>query len=335
MMSALKRDFFTGLTALVGLVGLVVTLWLIGDLKDVVQETYTFTLKLNSASTLGETSRVALNGVKVGGVLKSRNQDNPAEGVVLTLKIKQGVRIPDNFTVYVDRGFVGESVLQLDIPEPTPEHPASTGFVEPGSVYSRRAKTLFDAISDPMREPLAKLNVVADSIEKLAATYDKVGNEALDLMKPRTPAEVQAGAAPNIRSSLASIEKTLTGAQAWLNDDALRADTKTAISKVSTTADAWTATAKSTDTQVTTLGPKISDAIDEAKATMRRVGSAADQVNEIAAAINKGDGTAGKFINNPDLYNNLNDAAARLEKALVELQLLIQKYKSEGIPIKL
>jgi len=335
MMSSLKRDFFTGLTALVGLVGLVVTLWLIGDLKDVVQKTYTFTLKLNSASTLGETSRVALNGVKVGGVLKSRNQDHPAEGVVLTLKINQGVRIPDNFTVYVDRGFVGESILQLDVPEPTAASPASMSFVEPGSVYSRRAKTLFDAISDPLREPLAKLGVVADSVQRLSETYDKVGNEALDIMSPRTIAEVEAGAAPNLRSSLASIERTLAGAREWLNDDAFRAETKAAIAKVGTTADAWTTTAKSADSQVASLGPKVNAAIEEATSTMRRVGAAADQVNEIAAAINKGDGTAASFINNPDLYNNLNGAAARLEKALVELQLLIQKYKSEGIPIKL
>lgn len=335
MKNSLGRDFLTGLTALVGLVGLVVTLWLIGDLKDVVQKTYTFTLELNNASTLGETSRVALNGVKVGGVLKARNLDNPADGVVLTLKINQGVRIPDNFTVYVDRGFVGESVLQLDIPEPTADRPASAKFVEPGSVFSRRAKTLFDAISDPLREPLAKLNVVADSIQKLSVTYDSLGNEAIDLMKPRTLAEVQAGAAPNLRSSLASLEKTLAGAQSWLNDDALRADTKSALTKVGVTADAWTATARSTDAQVNALSPKLTAAVEEATSTMRRAGAAADQVNEIAASINQGNGTAAKFINNPDLYNNLNDAASRLEKALVELQLLIQKYKSEGVPIKL
>lgn len=335
MKNSLGRDFLTGLTALVGLVGLVVTLWLIGDLKDVVQKTYTFTLHLNNASTLGETSRVALNGVKVGGVLKSRNQDNPADGVVLVLKINQGVRIPDNFTVYVDRGFVGESVLQLDIPEPTAEHPASANFVEPESVHARRAKTLFDAISDPLREPLAKLNVVADSIQRLSVTYDDLGHEAIDLMKPRTLAEVEAGATPNLRSSLASIEKTLAGARSWLNDDTLRADTKSVISKVGVTADAWTATAKSTDAQVAAIVPRVSEAVEEAKSTMRRVGSAADQINQIAAAINTGDGSASKLINDPDLYNNLNDAAARLEKALVELQLLIQKYKSEGIPIKL
>jgi hypothetical protein len=41
-----------------------------------------------------------------------------------------------------------------------------------------------------------------------------------------------------------------------------------------------------------------------------------------------------QLLNNPDLYNSMNDAAVRLERALTEAQLLIEKFKAEGVPVR-
>ena len=52
------------------------------------------------------------------------------------------------------------------------------------------------------------------------------------------------------------------------------------------------------------------------------------------SGINRGEGTVGQLARNPELYNSVKDAADRLEMALRELQLRVQKYKDEGIPSK-
>ena len=39
------------------------------------------------------------------------------------------------------------------------------------------------------------------------------------------------------------------------------------------------------------------------------------------------------MLNSPDLYLSLPDAAIRLERALTDLQLLVQKIRAEGLPI--
>jgi hypothetical protein len=67
---------------------------------------------------------------------------------------------------------------------------------------------------------------------------------------------------------------------------------------------------------------------------LKSIEDAANDVRSISAAINRGEGTAGQLIKNPDLYNNLNSSAQRLEKALEEFRLLAEKYRKEGLPIK-
>jgi len=38
---------------------------------------------------------------------------------------------------------------------------------------------------------------------------------------------------------------------------------------------------------------------------------------------------------NPDLYRSLKDASDRLNQTLEEVQLLVEKFKTEGVPLKL
>jgi hypothetical protein len=59
-----------------------------------------------------------------------------------------------------------------------------------------------------------------------------------------------------------------------------------------------------------------------------------EQIRQITTAASTGDGSVAQFLNNPDLYNNLNDAAIRLERALREVQLFIQKVTAEGLPVR-
>ena len=56
-------------------------------------------------------------------------------------------------------------------------------------------------------------------------------------------------------------------------------------------------------------------------------------LQSVAEKADRGDGSIGKVLNDPALYNNLNDALERMKQALKELQLLIQKWKKEGVPV--
>ncbi|MCG8510359.1 MAG: hypothetical protein MI741_14120, partial [Rhodospirillales bacterium] len=69
---------------------------------------------------------------------------------------------------------------------------------------------------------------------------------------------------------------------------------------------------------------KLADDLSEAVVSMQNL------VNQMS----EGEGTVGKLVKDPKLYDNLNDAAERLNTALDEIRLLVEKWKKEGLPIQ-
>jgi phospholipid/cholesterol/gamma-HCH transport system substrate-binding protein len=57
--------------------------------------------------------------------------------------------------------------------------------------------------------------------------------------------------------------------------------------------------------------------------------------NQAATKLQSGDGTMGKLVNDPKLYNNMLDATYQMTKTLEELRTVIQSWKDHGLPIKL
>ncbi len=339
MNSPFGRDLLTGLVTLAGLAGLMVTLWLIGDVKEIFQRYYRFDLRLAAASGVTSSSPVTYNGVRIGKVDDSRLDPGSRGFVLVTLAIRHGVEIPEDFTVYIDRSFVGQTTVQLETPAGVPG--AST-LVRPGVVYEREASSLYDLITGPLKEPMEKFTRAAESIDRLASTYADIGQEVREELAPRSPAEVDSGAKPpNIRSVIARMDGAAANLNRWLGDEPLRTDVRGLVAqaqeffvKADATAEAWTQTGKTVDAEATRLAAKLDGAAGEAATALRRVSDASEQITALTAGINRGEGTLGQLARNPDLYVSMKDAADRLERALRELQLLVQKYKDEGIPLK-
>ena len=65
------------------------------------------------------------------------------------------------------------------------------------------------------------------------------------------------------------------------------------------------------------------------------VGGAINSIKTTLDTARTGDGTLGKLMKDPALYNNLNDSAERLSKAISELQAFLEKLRKEGIPLKM
>lgn len=339
MKSKFARDFFTGLTAIGGIAGLVAMLALFGELRNIGQEFYNFKLHMDTGGGLSATSRVTLNGVRVGTITHLVNAADPSDGVLLTIRVKADTRIPSSFEVFIEKTLVGDANLDLIV---TRQTVPDVNFVNPDEVYNRKATGLFDKVQTALAEPLQRLTKTADNIDELAATYTQVGKRLDALVAPRTPAEVAAGAEPNLTSAIARADTVLAGANEWLGDDQFRGDLRTITAKTadvldqaSQTAQSWRDAADTVNRQIASTGQKVDELAGQATGTLRRLDQAANEVVQVTASVNKGEGTLGQFIHNPEVYNAVRDAAKRLERALAEFQMLVEKYKEEGIPLKL
>jgi ABC-type transporter Mla subunit MlaD len=334
-----------GLTAILGVAGLVVTLVVFGELSDVGKSYYRFTLHMQTARGLSVDGPVTHNGVRVGRIESIVHTRSPEPGVDVVVQSETKHEIPRDFVAFIDRGLVGATVLDL-VTEPVDW---DAGLIANGDRFDREATSTIKQIQDQLAGPMAALGETSDDIKRLVATYDSVGNRINDLLEPRSPEDVAQGAAPNLRSTLARADRVMTDLQRWTADDGLRADASEAIrtardaaeraSKTIDTANqtlaAWKSAAEGVSNQSARAGEKIDTLASDASLALDRVAQASDQLRQTLAGVNEGRGTLGQLATNPDLYNAAVDAARRFDTALAEFELLIEKLKAEGLRVGL
>ncbi len=344
-MKGAARDFLTGLVALAGVVVLGALLFIFGEIRNVFAKTYEFQFRVDQATGLRPTSDVALQGVRIGTVVSITNAyDDPNHGVDVRVKVMGDARVPRNFQLYLDKGFVGDAVLDFQIPPGTRLDPASLVQSNETLPGTHTVDSLFRRVETAMSAPIDKLGNAAERISVITA-------KAEDLLEPRTVSDVEAGKRPNIWSTVERIDTALASANKWLGDESLHADAreiasraKTALDDVRKTTDSIRTAAESLKTtsdsarsQIETQGKKLGDAAEELTAktteTLRKIDQTTSEIQKIAVGVNAGDGTLGQLAKNPDLYNSIRDAAVRLDRALAELQQIMQKLKDEGIPV--
>jgi phospholipid/cholesterol/gamma-HCH transport system substrate-binding protein len=344
------RDFLTGLTAIAGLLGLIAALMLFGELRWLTERNYTFRLQLDNAAGLGETGPVLLNGVRVGSI--SKVEPDPRDGSLLTVQIRNDVQIPRESIVSVNRGFVGDASLEFGTTKLSDAQ--LKDVVQAGDIVRGGAPgTLLGTIESLVREPIAKLSKTAESVDALAAEYKVLGERLNDLMAPRTLADVQSGATPNVRSTLARLDAAFVSAQAWLDDAALRERVQGVLARAeSLTSDAkglletWTKAGASVEATAidvreqtaqlrTDLQASTHELVGKASSALSQVQQAGDELAKLVENINQGQGTLGQLATNPDLYRSLDAAAAKLERTLEDARLLVEKFRTEGVKLKL
>jgi phospholipid/cholesterol/gamma-HCH transport system substrate-binding protein len=229
---------------------------------------------------------------------------------------------------------VGDASLEFRVP-PTATAADLTQTISPDSVFqASEASSTLERLASSIQKPLQRFGQTAEKIETLADTYTEVGQRIKELLEPRTLADVQSGKEPNIRSTIARADQALVKATTVISDEQLVRDAKSVLAKagtvmdeVSTLSKAWTSTAANVDKSLNTI---TVDAAGMLQATQK----AATELATTIETINKGEGTMGQLLQNPDLYNSLRDAAQRLDRALSEVQLLVEKYLTEGLPLK-
>jgi phospholipid/cholesterol/gamma-HCH transport system substrate-binding protein len=344
------RDFLTGATAIAGLLGVIGAFMLFGELRWLTERSYSFRLQLDNAAGLGETGPVLLNGVKVGSIAKV--EPDPRDGSLLTLQVQTDIKIPRESVVSVNRGFVGDTSLEFGTTKLTD---AQLGdVVQPGEILRGGSPTtLLGTIESLVREPIAKLSKTAESVDALAAEYKVLGERLNDLMAPRTLADVQAGSPPNVRSTIQRLDSAMASAQVWLDDAKLRsrvegvlANAEALTTDAKSLLDTWTKAGASVETTAadarqqvaqlrTDLQASTQELVTKASGALAQVQQAGTELATLVESVNQGQGTLGQLATNPDLYRSLDAAAAKLERTLEEARLLVEKFRTEGVKLKL
>jgi phospholipid/cholesterol/gamma-HCH transport system substrate-binding protein len=327
-----SRNIFVGLTTLGGLLCLAAMLLFFSKLPLLIESSYPLQINIDDANGVANGTRVRLNGVDIGYVRAIRLKDDPAEGVVLFSNIYTRYKVPEGSTVSASAGLLGGTALLQVLP---PEHPTKQMLPVDGSAtidgkaanITRDFQQIAKRLDEQLGGQLGKFGEVSAKIGALADEYTAVGQKINGLLTQRDPGDVDAGKA------VANVTTLIARADAGM------AELRTTIKNINTIVADGKFKESVLESAENTKQLTIDARRQLEKLTTRYVALADDMAKTFAAANQlmedgrNGKGTLGKLVQDPALYNNIEDAAARLSEALKEMKLLMEKWKAEGLPV--
>jgi len=309
-----RRNLIVGLFVIVGACALGWLIFKFGDLPTAVSEirSYEIYAQFPEAPGVEQNTPVRLAGYQVGSVIAVEpprimpdlnTGQNYHQTIVVIAIDKRYNNIPSNVNVKLMKRGLGSSYIELDYEPNTPKLRLDPNM--PESIYLFNGARLQGSTGMTSEffpeESQRKLETLITSLNSLILNANKIVGD-MDNQK-------------NIRESLAGLSDATKQATATLKEiEKLSSSGTDAVSSANNNI------GKVTDALVTTSF-ELSQTMAEFKTMLQNV--------------NKGQGSAGKFIYDASLYENLSDATKELQLAMDELKALIQQSRQTGIPLKL
>ncbi len=342
-MSELAKNFMIGLATILGLFLLALLLFYFGEFRLIRPAENEVTINMTMAGGIRPESPIELDGVPIGEVtdvtLRLADMRYP---VVAKGRIESVYRIPVDYQATVERSLLaGTAILHLTSPRVHPEDGVALLSDDGSAELHVEVRTVLEEVLqelDKRTEPL--LDALA-SFNRLSETYTTVGENINALIgEAGFDAEGKPGE-PTLRSAVVRLNTVLDEASSalrlanvWLDDEQLRADFTGAVSNAN-------ALIEQASEAVAQYGRLAESLEEDADVLVQRLVPVTDELAETLADVRRvtalameGRGTIAQLLNNPDLYESLLDASIRLERALAEAQLLIQKFQQEGVPLR-
>jgi phospholipid/cholesterol/gamma-HCH transport system substrate-binding protein len=340
-MATYHKNIAVGLTMLVGLILLGTMILLFGDAP--VRFFQGAQLKVqflaDGAEGLSKGSPVNYLGVSVGKV-EGVELSKDGQGVIIHASVDQKHNVPANVEGFIRGNLIGgTSTLNLELTGPKPQGTLARDATVPAHIGGSTALPKeFTDLAKEIRVLVAQINEnkLAD---KVAVAVDKV-SLAID----------------SANKTFTKVGDAVDELRKLVGDDKLRGDIRDTLANFKTVSENAKTIAKNLETFSTKLNKLSGDAeriMAEVSGTINKAGTRIDQIGNtvtqrmdqvagvldkmqsIANKIDKGEGTAGKLINDPKLYEGLTDSAAELHLTIKDLRRLIQQWEQEGVPFKL
>ena len=314
------RNITVGTVTLAGVIGLVFLLLLFGYVPRFLQEGYMVRVELDDAASLNPGSRVELAGIDIGSVESVEFKKPYGTGVVAEARIREDVQIPSSARAVITAPLLGGSPKIRFVVD---------GSLPNGDFLATDGNETVQASRGDLAGAFGELEKLAGQVSALTADWRGVATNITAITEQRDLEAVEAGTQKgNLSTVLARMDlrmtqfrTTLDSFNDLLNDPQLREDVTTTASNARQLTDEAGKTISELRTRYGRLASDLSAVLD--------------QLGTFATSVNNSDGTVGKLVNDPQLYDNLNDAATRVNAAVDEMRLLLEKWKAEGVPVRL
>lgn len=349
------RNIAVGVTVIVALSLLAGMILIFAGLPEKFQRGYDLQIVSDGTHGVNEGDLVYMAGIRIGRVTHIGYTDNdPRKGVTLTVRIEHTVRLPANVEAYVFGGSgLSGAYVELKAQGPYRTDPATgrpLDFLPATGGYVLKANVRSSSlIPEEVTDALKGLSTLADNINKLIAPPPAAATGSQPTTGQTQTAAMTAPADQGLQGTVAKLNRTLDAIYAVTGDQQNQTNLKTSmanLSKASASAieamDAlktFAASATKTADNASALTTRASDdihsltqkLITDAEAISKMMAS----LNQTADKMNSGEGTMGKLLNDPALYNGLVEMSQSVNTLVKDFDDLAKKWKERGIEMKL
>lgn len=350
------RNLAVGTTVIVALGLLGGMILLFTGLPAMFQRGYEVRISSYTTHDTHEGDIIHLSGMRIGRIteIDFADPDRPTEGVTFVVRIDPDVRLPGNCKAYFfAKGVMGGAYIGLKADGP-PRYDEEGNVLEffptDGSIVMESEFVGSGLIPPELTDAMKSLSDLAKNLNVLIAPEPAppATGEAVPGTQPTAPG--------GIRGTIGKLNRALDAMSTVLGDVENQRNIKTSLANLAKATAAATEAmeamkafadeARKTASAARTTAEDFSKLAGRSQQRMDDIADklivAAENVSELMATINRsagkiesGEGTAGKLLNDPELYNSFLSATKQLNQLMGELRQMVEIWKEGGIEIKL
>ena len=343
------KNLMVGLTVIVAMMLLGWMIILFTGLPTMLRSGYEVYVRMEARSQMDIGDKIHLAGKEVGSVsgISFTDPDDPYRGVTMTVLVDSDVTLPANTVLWVTKQTLGRPWIEFwtegDMPrDPNTGKTPTLSKMKPDTIvgHAKEASLLPDELA-PALKGLAKLS---ENLNKLISPEPAPAATTGPATSPTTAPKRKglAGTMDNLNVTLAGLARIFGNVENQTNIKTSLANLAKATDKADKAMDAmkefadetrksFVKTAGSADAVTKRVDQLALKLIEDAE----KISTLLATVNRIALKLENGEGTAGKLISDPKLYNNLLDATSQTKILLKEFSDLVKTWKESGIKVKM
>ncbi|MBS4066737.1 MAG: MCE family protein [Chitinophagaceae bacterium] len=254
---------------------------------------------------------VFVKGFQVGAVADIENADPNIASIIVSIKLTDAYNIPVNSVAVIRENPLGTPSIDIQLGDQ--------------KIYLQQGDTLQTAESKGMLSGIMdKVAPVTAQLEKTIQTLDEVLKNINTIFDPATKNNLQAVIA-NVNKTTESLVASSASLQQMLNQQT------GSIAQSMNNVNKFTKNLSENNEKITqTLGnvAKASDnlAKTDLAASVNQLKTAVANLNTVVEKINSDQGSMGKLLNDPSLYNNLNNTIKSANILVDDLRVHPKRY---------
>lgn len=344
-----RRNTFVAIFVILGLTALGWLIFKFGDLPMLMSRynTRQVSIYFSEAPGIKENTPVLFRGFQVGRVVSvsppvlMADLDNPAQQyyqVPVSTAIDMEYTLPREAVPKVYRRGLGGSFIEFSLAGA----PQSGQVVNAGDKLKGYLAESSEFISESTQRKL----------DELIASLTRLSENLHGQLTPLSPEVVDANPGqtqPNVTTAFMRLDSALKNLNTIIGDPENQKNFKSGLADFTRLASQLQTVAEDAGKLISKTSQaveRVDQATGQANSTFQKtaasIQSAADELavslkttNQLLQGVSRGEGTVGRLVKDPRLYDSLNDAVENLNKALAELRGLLADWKESGAKVKL